>query len=270
MELGAAVENMHAYQGYGFYCEGVGAMDQGLADRGGIMVNLNTERFCDEHNGYSQIAPHVIAQPEHHVYLIFDEANAQQTDLSAYEEKGLLIKADTVAELAEKTGLDAEKLEKVVEEYREGIEKGEDKFNRTLLPESFEAPFYAIYMTADLRHTQGGLVTDVAAHVLTEDNEVIQGLYAAGGVTEGFSPPAPVRTICPATACCRRWSLAGSPVSVPRPRPAALRSMCPIPAPAWKTTRTDPNWQAAKSFLRGLRSFAPGGRLRWTRERETR
>ena len=42
-------------------------------------------------------------------------------------------------------------------------------------------------MTADLRHTQGGLVTDVAAHVLTEDNEVIQGLYAAGGVTEGFS-----------------------------------------------------------------------------------
>lgn len=187
MELGAAVENMHAYQGYGFYCEGVGAMDQGLADRGGIMVNLNTERFCDEHNGYSQIAPHVIAQPEHHVYLIFDEANAQQTDLSAYEEKGLLIKADTVAELAEKTGLDAEKLEKVVEEYREGIEKGEDKFNRTLLPESFEAPFYAIYMTADLRHTQGGLVTDVAAHVLTEDNEVIQGLYAAGGVTEGFS-----------------------------------------------------------------------------------
>ena len=81
----------------------------------------------------------------------------------------------------------AEKLEKVVEEYREGIEKGEDKFNRTLLPDSFEAPFYAIYMTADLRHTQGGLVTDVAAHVLTEDNEVIQGLYAAGGVTEGFS-----------------------------------------------------------------------------------
>lgn len=187
MELGAAVENMHAYQGYGFYCEGVGAMDQGLADRGGIMVNLNTERFCDEHNGYSQIAPHVIAQPEHHVYLIFDEANAQQSNLRAYEEKGLLIKADTIAELAEKTGLDPEKLEKVVEEYREGIEKGEDKFNRTLLPDSFEAPFYAIYMTADLRHTQGGLVTDVAAHVLTEDNEVIQGLYAAGGVTESFS-----------------------------------------------------------------------------------
>ena len=42
-------------------------------------------------------------------------------------------------------------------------------------------------MAADLRHTPGGLVTDVADHVLTEDNEVIQGLYAAGGVTEGFS-----------------------------------------------------------------------------------
>lgn len=187
MELGAAVDNMHAYQGYGFYCEGVGAMDQGIANRGGIMVNLNTERFCNEYDGYSQIAPHVIAQPKHHVYLIFDEANAQVTNLTRYEEKDLLIKADTIEELAEKTGLDGGKLTAVVDAYREGIEKGEDVMNRTKLPGSFEAPYYAIYMTADLRHTQGGLVTDVAAHVLTEDNEVIQGLYAAGGVTEGFS-----------------------------------------------------------------------------------
>ncbi len=188
IELGAAVANMNAYQGYGFYKEGVGALDQGIADRGGIMVNLNTERFMNEYGGYSQIAPHVIAQPEHHVYLIFDQANADKTGMfKTYMDKEAIISGETVEELAEKTGLDAGKLAKVFDEYRAGIERGEDVFNRTKLPESFEGPFYAIYMTADLRHTQGGLVTDVAAHVLREDGSVIQGLYAAGGVMEGFS-----------------------------------------------------------------------------------
>ena len=188
MELGAAVANMNAYQGYGFYKEGVGALDQGIANRGGILVNLNTERFCNEYDGYSQLAPHVIAQPEHHVYLIFDEANAQATGMfETYKEKGAVISADTVEALAEQTGLDAAKLARVFDDYRAGIERGEDMFNRTKLPASFEGPFHAIYMTSDLRHTQGGLVTDVKTHVLREDGTVIQGLYAAGGVMEGFS-----------------------------------------------------------------------------------
>ena len=112
---------------------------------------------------------------------------ADKNSLTAFENKNLLIKADTVEALAEATGLDAVKLQAEIEKYQAGIEKGEDYMNRTKLPDSFEAPYYAVYMTADLRHTQGGLVTDVAAHVLTEDNEPIQGLYAAGGVTEGFS-----------------------------------------------------------------------------------
>ena len=187
MALGAAVDNMHAYQGYGFYAEGVGAFGQGIANAGGIMINTNTERFCNEYDGYYQIAPHVIAQPGHHVWLIFDQGVADKNSLTAFENKNLLIKADTVEALAEATGLDAVKLQAEIEKYQAGIEKGEDYMNRTKLPDSFEAPYYAVYMTADLRHTQGGLVTDVAAHVLTEDNEPIQGLYAAGGVTEGFS-----------------------------------------------------------------------------------
>lgn len=187
VKLGAAVDNMHAYQGYGFYAEGVGAFGQGIANAGGIMINTKTERFCNEYDGYSQLSPHVIAQPGHHVWLVFDQGVADKNNLSAFEEKGLLMKGDTVEALAEATGLDAAKLQHEIDMYKEGIAKGEDYMNRTKLPDSFEAPYYAVYMTADLRHTQGGLVTDIAGHVLTEANEPIQGLYAAGGVTEGFS-----------------------------------------------------------------------------------
>ena len=230
MELGAAVDNMHAYQGYGFYCEGVGA-GSGIANRGGIMVNLNTERFCNEYDGYSQIAPHVIAQPKHHVYLIFDEANAQATNLTRYER--ICSSKRTPLKNCREDRLDGGKLAAVVDAYREGIEKGEDVMNRTKLPDSFRR-YYASHMTADLRHTQGGLVTDVAAHVLTEDNEVIQGLYATGGVTRVLHPRAP--TTCPGMDCCRRWSLARSPESAQPPRCAEAPNTCPIPARAWTTT----------------------------------
>lgn len=188
-QLGAAVANMGAYQGHAFYSEDFGAsIDQGIANRGGIMVNINGVRFQNEYNGYSELSPHVLAQPDHHVYLVFDEANAEKTAKFAdYQAKGIVITANTAEELAELTGMNAQALVKTFEGYQASIERGEDEFNRTKLPESFKAPFHAIKITGDLRHTQGGLVTDLAGHVLREDYSLISGLYAAGGVTESFS-----------------------------------------------------------------------------------
>ncbi len=42
-------------------------------------------------------------------------------------------------------------------------------------------------ITGEIRHTQGGMPTDVAGHVVRPDDTLIPGLYAAGGCTEGFS-----------------------------------------------------------------------------------
>jgi len=83
--------------------------------------------------------------------------------------------------------MDPEKLQATFDDYEAGIKSGEDRFNRTKFPAEWKAPFYAIKVTGDLRHTQGGLVTDTQAHVLRTDGTAIPGLYAAGGVTEGFS-----------------------------------------------------------------------------------
>ena len=83
--------------------------------------------------------------------------------------------------------MDAEALEKTIEDYKAGIEKGEDRWNKCKLPENFDGPYYAVKNTGEIRHTQGGMSTDVEAHVLKEDGSVIPGLYAAGGCTEGFS-----------------------------------------------------------------------------------
>ena len=188
-EIGAAVAKMGAYQGHAFYSEAFGAsVDQGIANRGGIFVNQEGVRFCNEYGGYSELSPHVLHQPGNYAYLIFDATNAAATaKFDAFNEAGIVITADTPEALAELLGIEPAVLAQTFTEYQASIERGEDEFNRTKLPKEFVAPFHAIKITGDLRHTQGGLVTDVATHVLREDGSVIPGLYAAGGVTESFS-----------------------------------------------------------------------------------
>lgn len=187
-ELGARVENMKAYQGYApISNETKKSLGSTFLNSGGILINKNTERFTDEYLGYSELSAHIVNQPEHIAYMIFDSNVVLANSVDNLKEDGILIMGDTPEELAQKLGLDSQKLIKEFNNYKEGISKGEDLFNRTNLPEQWEGPFYGVEVTGDLRHTQGGLVVDMDARVIKNDGEIIPGLYGAGGVTEGFS-----------------------------------------------------------------------------------
>lgn len=190
--LGAALANMKSYQGHGVYSEELkGSADLNILYRGGILVNKNGERFTNEHKGYSELSPDVLAQPDYHVYMIFNQANADVSPgFADYEEAGILTKSDTIDELAAALNLNQDNFNATIDDYLKGIETGQDSLNRTLFPKSFDGPYYALEITADIRHTQGGLVTDTVGHVIREDGTLIKGLYAAGGVMEGFSDTA--------------------------------------------------------------------------------
>ena len=188
-ELGAELQNMGAYQGHAFHGVDNGStLEQGVANNGGIIVNQEGNRFMSEYGGYSELSPHVIAQTDHIAYLCFTNAQIEKSaKYASWEEAGIVMKGENPAELAAAIGADAATLEKTIDEYQEGIMKGEDKFNRSHLPENFDGPYYAVKITGEIRHTQGGMATDVAGHVLRPDKSIIKGLYAAGGCTEGFS-----------------------------------------------------------------------------------
>ena len=189
VELGAATANMKAYQGHAFFNEQAKlTVAQSMANNGGIMINKNGVRFTNEYNGYSELSPHVLAQPGKYAYLVVDSNIAANTpQFASYVEKGIVVSGNTPEELAANLGIDQVAMRDTFDRYIASIAKGEDEFNKTKLPNSWVGPFHAIRITADLRHTQGGLVTDTESHVLREDGSVIQGLYAAGGVTEGFT-----------------------------------------------------------------------------------
>ncbi len=189
MNLGADVKNMGAYQTYGpISYETKTPLGSTILDNGGFLVNKDAERFCDEYMGYSQLGAEIINQPDAYAYSIFDSNVAKLVaDLSKTAKYGTVVSANTIEELAGKLGIDKANLKKALTDYEKGIAKGEDIMNRTKLPKQFAAPYYAVKVTGDLRHTQGGLVTDLNARVLRTDGTAIKGLYAAGGVTEGFS-----------------------------------------------------------------------------------
>lgn len=101
---------------------------------------------------------------------------------SAEIEKGWIISADSIPQLAESTGLPAEELEATLSQYNSTCDEGHaDVFGRS--PQTLEridGPFYAIPLHPVVLNTQGGAQRDAAARVLSSRGKPIVGLYSAG------------------------------------------------------------------------------------------
>lgn len=111
-------------------------------------------------------------------------------DNSVEIEKGWIQRADTIAELAERIGLDPATLEETVRRYNRACEaKVDEAFGRdpkTLTPIA-EPPFYAFESAPLLGWSNGGPRRNEKAQVLDPFGSVIPRLYAAGCVSSTFS-----------------------------------------------------------------------------------
>ena len=103
--------------------------------------------------------------------------------LQAAIDAGYVFKADTLAELAEKMGLDPAALEATVEAYNAACEAGEDaefgKDPKYLKPIT-GAPYYGIIGSSWCYSTCGGLDVNEKFQVLNTEGQPIEGLYAVG------------------------------------------------------------------------------------------
>jgi tricarballylate dehydrogenase len=170
----------------------------------GVVVNEDCERFHDEGEDYLFAASESIAYDtwryqNQKSYFITDETVMDRfKDSWVYETTDTPPEhSDTIAGLAEKLGLDPEKLETAISEFNAACGSGEwdpsrmdgKKTSGITPPKSnwanpiVEPPFSGFPMTAHLSFTFGGLKVDTAGRVLDAEETPILGLYAAGEIT---------------------------------------------------------------------------------------
>lgn len=113
----------------------------------------------------------------------------EKASLERYMKSGLVVKADTIEELANKMEVPAENLKATVKRYNELAKKGKDEDfhkNPKMLFPIENPPFYAGRFKSALLVTLGGLRINSKMQVLDKNDEPIEGLYAAGNNAGDF------------------------------------------------------------------------------------
>lgn len=195
-----------------------GAANAQLASReralpGSMMVNAAGRRFANEAANYNafggafhQLDASRFEYPNLPSYMLFSQSVIDRFGMfgtaPGVPVPDWVVRADSIAELAEALGLPAAEVEASVKQFNEYARAGEDPdfgrgasaFDRfpggrttgepddphsTLGPLE-AAPFYGVEVQSSLLGTKGGPRTDVRARVLDVDGAPIPGLYAAG------------------------------------------------------------------------------------------
>ncbi len=161
-----------------------------------VIVNKEGKRFVEELGRRDVMSMAIKAQTDHCCYEIVDQNGYEQSKLEEnhaaeikylYDNK-LLVKGDTIEEVADFFKIDSTEFKKTIENYNKYVDAGKDpEFNKRSMPSKVEkAPFYVIKAVPAVHHTMGGVKINTNAQVINKDGKVIDGLYAAGEVTGGI------------------------------------------------------------------------------------
>lgn len=164
-------------------------VSEAVRGEGAILVNSEGKRFYNEMETRDNVSAAINSLPERSAYVVFDQALRERaTAIEQYDEMGMVVKGDTVAELAKAIGVPEENLVATMEAWNKYVAaKNDTEFSRTTGMEHdlTKAPYYAIKIAPGIHHTMGGLKINTKTEVLKKDGSVIPGLYAAGEVTGG-------------------------------------------------------------------------------------
>lgn len=192
--LGAQLSNLGAYQGHGSVATPHNILiSWATIMQGGMQINCDGVRFCDESRGYSEQAADVLRQPDGLAWTVFDARIAdvarQFEDFRAAEHAGAVLSANDIESLAAAMRIP---VAPVVAAWAEiealKVQDSRDGFGRQFASDQRCAPpYHAVKVTGALFHTQGGLAIDAAGRVKRQDGGIFPNLLAAGGAAAGVS-----------------------------------------------------------------------------------
>lgn len=190
--LGAGVRDLSAYQGHGSLAHPHGVLiTWALMMAGGIQANALGQRFSNEHEGYSEQAVKVLAQPGGIAWNVYDariHALGQTfPDYCTAEAAGAIRQGDVEA-IAAAIGAPLANLKQTLADAASYALGAADPYGRDFTGSPpLGQDLCAVRVTGALFHTQGGLDIDDLCRVLDKEGCAITGLYAGGGAACGVS-----------------------------------------------------------------------------------
>jgi fumarate reductase flavoprotein subunit len=193
-ELGAACADLD-----GFLAHGSVVLAQrlplpwSLMTEGAIQVNRDGERFVNEHEGYSESALFVLAQPGAVAFNVYDarvhEVGLTMPNYAAAVDAGVVKRGVVLGDLADQLGIRREGLEQTIALVNAlAFEDDTDEFGRTFrATQMLLGPYYGVQVNAALLGTEGGLAIDTEGRVLQPDGTPLPNLIAAGAAARGLS-----------------------------------------------------------------------------------
>ena len=156
---------------------------------GAILVNKDAKRFGNELLTRDVVSAAIIEQEDGYAYTIFDQQLRDSLSaIEKYVENNIVVQADTIEGLAKELGLDEATLVSTVNTWNEAVANQNDvEFGRNTGMEKniSVGPFYAIKIAPGVHHTMGGVEINTNAEVISKEDTVIPGLFAAGEVAGG-------------------------------------------------------------------------------------
>lgn len=165
-----------------------------------IVVNKLAQRFYDEGEDfwpkrYAIWGRLVAGQPEQIAYAIIDDKVSKQFMPSVFPS----IKANSIAELANKIGLDPTDLEHTVDEYNQALQSGtydtntlDDCSTQGITPAKSHwalaintPPFYAYPLRPGITFTYLGVAVNDKAQIMMQTGQPSKNMYAAGEIMAG-------------------------------------------------------------------------------------
>lgn len=169
--------------------------------KGAIAVNQEGRRFADESISYKLLGDACMRQSYGAAFQILDadifasgDNRVRILDFERRLEDGLMIRAESLEQLAQIVEIPVGALLATVKQYNGFVDSGCDaEFGRKHLVHNHgalrrieRAPFYAYPSTAAVYGTYCGLRVDSAMRVLDVFGEPIAGLFAAGEIVGGL------------------------------------------------------------------------------------
>ena len=167
---------------------------------GGILVNENGDRFCNELGTRDYVTNKIKENcrkqdtdkiDQYECFLLMNEEMSIEfgNHFNYYKDfKGFILEHANFNEMSKNLNIDYKRIENTINMYNDAYDKKiVDKYNKTIFMHKFDLneKIFSMVITPSVHYTMGGLKINNRSEIIGTNGKPINGLFGAGEVTGG-------------------------------------------------------------------------------------